>query len=207
MNRIAFFQGRRDEIPNQEAARELARTRNASDIREMVENLTNKEPNIQSDCLKVLYELGYLAPELIATYVDDFLKLLSHRNNRMVWGGMIALSTIASLQAGRLFPHIDKIEKTMDGGTVITNDAGIKTLADVAAQRAEYQKAITPFLLERLAGARPVDAPRIAENILHAVGPGQKAEFIRILEGWINSAPASRQMRLKKVLKQADRIP
>jgi hypothetical protein len=43
----------------------------------------------------VLYELGYLAPELIADYVGDFIKLLKHENNRIDWGGMIALSTVA----------------------------------------------------------------------------------------------------------------
>ena len=66
LNKIAFYQNRRDEIPNQEVAQALAQTRSQADIREIAENLWNKEPNIQSDCLKVLYELGYLAPELIA---------------------------------------------------------------------------------------------------------------------------------------------
>ena len=73
LNKIAFHLNRRDEVPNQELAQELAQTRNQADIREIAENLRNNEPNIQSDCLKVLYELGYLAPELIADYVEDFL--------------------------------------------------------------------------------------------------------------------------------------
>lgn len=124
LNKIAFFQNRRDEVPNQEVAHELAQTRNQADIREIAENLWNKEPNIASDCLKVLYELGYLAPELVADYVEDFLKLLKHRNNRMVWGGMIALSTVASLRADAIFPHAETIQKTMAAGTVITNDPG-----------------------------------------------------------------------------------
>jgi hypothetical protein len=114
LNKIAFYLDRRDEVPNQAVARTLAQTRNAADIREIAENLWNKEPNIQSDCLKVLYELGYLAPELIAGYVDDFIKLLKQHNNRMVWGGMIALSTIATLQADKIFPYVDLIIKTMD---------------------------------------------------------------------------------------------
>src|SRR5512136_2098780 len=135
LNRIAFFQGRRDEVPNQEVARELAQTRNAADIREIAENLWNKEPNIQSDCLKVLYELGYLAPGLIAEYVDDFIKLLKQRSNRMVWGGMIALSTIASLQADEIFTHLELVKKTMEAGSIITNDAGIKTLTAIAARK------------------------------------------------------------------------
>ena len=206
LKKIAFYQNRRDEVPNQELARELAQTRKAADIHEIAENLCNKEPNIQSDCLKVLYELGYLAPDLISEYVEDFLRLLKQRNNRLVWGGMIALSTIASLQADKIFPHVEEITKTMKSGSVITNDAGIKTLTGVAAQKEAYRTRILPFLLERLADARAVDAPRYAEIILAAISPAEKADFIRILEKWIGSASAARLARLKKVLKQAEEI-
>jgi hypothetical protein len=206
LNQIAFYQNRRDEVPNQEVARTLAGTHNAADIREIAENLSNREPNVQSDCLKVLYELGYIAPELIAGYVDDFIKLLKHRNNRMVWGGMIALSTIAGLQADRIFPHVELIIKTMEAGSVITNDAGIKTLTEVAARKDEYRLRIVPYLLKRLADSRPVDAPRYAENMLAAIGPAEKADFIKAIEKWLASASSARLARLQKVLKQAEKI-
>lgn len=203
LGKIAHFQDRRDEVPNQEVARELAQTRSLADIREIAENLWNKEPNIQSDCLKVLYELGYLVPELIADYLDDFLKLLKHRNNRMVWGGMIALSTIAGLQADRIFPHVDEIQKTMEAGSVITNDAGIKTLTEVAARKDEYRARIVPYLLERLSNSRPVDAPRYAEIILAAIGTADKAEFVKILEKRMEAASGSRLARLMNTIKAA----
>jgi hypothetical protein len=206
LHKIAFYQGRRDEVPNQELAHALAQTRNAADIRAIAENLQNKEPNIQSDCLKVLYELGYLAPGLIAEYVEDFIKLLKHRNNRMVWGGMIALSTIAGLQADKIYPHLELIKKTMQDGSVITNDAGIKTLAAIAAQKDEYRLQILPYLLERLANARPVDAPRYAENILMAINMDDKTEFINLLKKWMTSADGSRLARFRKVLQQAEEI-
>ena len=206
LKKIAFFQNRRDEVPNQELAHELALTRSADDIREIAENLLNKEPNIQSDCLKVLYELGYLAPELIAEYVDDFFQLLRHPNNRMVWGGMIALSTIASRQAEKIFPHLEEIKKVMKAGSVITNDAGMKTLAEIAARKEGFRHRITPYLLERLADCRAADAPRYAESIFIAIGPAEKADFIRIVNQWIGSASGSRLARLKKVLKRAERI-
>ena len=206
LNKIAYFQNRRDEVPNQELARELAQTRDAAGVREIAGNLWNREANIQSDCLKVLYELGYLAPELIAEYVDDFLKLLRHRNNRMVWGGMIALSTIASLQADKIYPHLELIKKTMEAGSVITKDAGIKTLIGVAIAKEEYRSRIVPNLLERLAASRPVDAGRYAAEILASIRSTDKADFIKILEKWIRAANGSRLARLKKVLKQAEKI-
>ena len=206
LNKIAYFQERRDELPNQAVARELAQTQNTADILEIVDNLGNQEPNIQSDCLKVLYELGYLAPGLISEYLEEFLKLLKHRNNRMVWGGMIALSTIAGLQADKIFPHVDELIKTMEAGSVITNDAGIKTLIAVAVRKDEYRLQILPYLLERLANSRPVDVPRYAENMLVAIRTGDQAEFIKILDKWIKASSGARLARLKKVFKQAGKI-
>ena len=85
LNRIAHLQNRRDEVPNQELARDLAVQKNRGAILEIAENLWNKDKNIQADCIKVLYEIGYIDPSLIADYAEDFLKLLRSRNNRLVW--------------------------------------------------------------------------------------------------------------------------
>jgi hypothetical protein len=205
LNKIAFFQNRRDEIPNQAVARILAQTRSQADIREIAENLWNEEPNLQSDCLKVLYELGYLAPELIAEYVEDFLRLLKHRNNRMVWGGMIALSTVADLKAAEIFPHVDEIIQVMNKGSVITMDNGIKTLALVASQNDEYQQVIFPTLLDHLKTCRPKEVPQHAEKSLSAVTAGDKSDFIRVLEKRLEEMTASQATRVKKIIKTAEK--
>jgi hypothetical protein len=203
LNKIAFFQNRRDEVPNQELARTLAQTRNAADIREIAANLWNKEPNIQSDCLKVLYELGYLSPELIVEYVEDFIKLLKQRNNRMVWGGMIALSTVAGLQADKIFPHVDEIIKTMEAGSVITMDNGIRTLALVASKKDEYRQVIFPYLIDHLKTCRTKEVPQHAEKALPAVNSGNKSDFIAVLEKRLEDSSASQAVRLKKIIKTA----
>jgi hypothetical protein len=203
LNKIAFFQNRRDEVPNQELARTLAQTRNAADIREIAASLWNKEPNIQSDCLKVLYELGYLAPELIVEYVEDFIKLLKQRNNRMVWGGMIALSTVAGLQADKIFPHVDEIIKAMEAGSVITMDNGIRTLALVASKKDEYRQVIFPYLIDHLKTCRTKEVPQHAEKTLPAVSSENKSDFIAVLEKRLEDCSTSQAVRLKKIIKTA----
>ena len=204
LNKIAFYQNRRDEIPNREAAQVLAQTRSRADIREIAEAIWDKEPNVQSDCLKVMYELGYLAPDLIAEYVDDFLKLLKHRNNRMVWGGMIALSTVADLKAAEIFPHIGEIVQVMEKGSVITMDNGIKVLGLVASQKDDYRKAIFPILLDHLKTCRPKEVPQHAEKSLPSVTAGNKSDFIQVLEGRLEDMTASQAARLKKIIKTAE---
>jgi hypothetical protein len=205
LHKIAFHQNRRDELPNQEVAQALAQSRNHGDIQEVATNLWNAEPNIQSDCLKVLYELGYLAPELIADYVEDFLKLLKHRSNRMVWGGMIALSTVANIKAAEIFPHVGEIVQVMKNGSVITMDNGVKTLALVASQKDEYRTAIFPYLLEHLKTCRPKEVPQHAEKSLPAIVADNKSDFIRVLEKRLEEMTTSQAARLKKIIKAAEK--
>ena len=133
LDRIAYFQNRRDEAPNQALAKELAEKKDKAGIREIAKNLWNDNPEIQSDCVKVLYEVGALEPRLIAAYSADFLKLLSSQQNRLVWGGMTALAAIAPVSAGKLFARWEDIRQATEAGSVITTDNGIKALAAIAA--------------------------------------------------------------------------
>lgn len=205
LEKLACFQNRRDEVPNQELARELAETQNREGLREIAENLWNKDKNVQADCLKVLYETGYLAPELVADYADDFLKLMKSKNNRLAWGAMIALSTVAALKADQLFPHTHEIEQVMEKGSVITKDNGVKILALVAAQNESYRREIFPYLLNHLATCRPKDVPQHSEKSLPAVDGQNKIEFIALLEKRSTDLSKSELARVKKVIRAAEK--
>ncbi len=205
LQRIAYFQNRRDEVPNQELARELAQVPDRAGIREIADGLRHENPNVQSDCIKVLYEVGYLNPELIAEYVDDFLSLLKSRNNRLVWGGMIALSTIAGIKAEAIYGRLGEIHRAMEKGSVITVDNGVKVLAVVAAGNEEYRQQIFPCLLDHLRTCRPKDVAQHAEKILVAVNGENKGEFIQVLENRLPALRSSEASRVRRVMKGAEK--
>lgn len=205
LNQIAYFQDRRDEIPNQELARRLAQTQDRAGVHEIAANLRNDNVAIQSDCVKVLYEVGYLDPELIAPYAADFLDLLRSRHNRLVWGGMIALSTIADPAADAIDPRRAEIMRAMEQGSVITVDAGVATLAGLASTSDERRQAIFPYLLDHLRTCRPKDVPQHAEKIVVAVDASNGDEFIRTLERRLPDLSASQAARIKRVIKQAEK--
>ena len=204
LSRLACALGRRDEVPNRELARALVETQDTAGIQEIAVNLWNKDGNIQADCIKVLYEIGYLQPRLIKAYSGDFVKLLKSRNNRLVWGGMLALSTIGALVAKELFPHIAEIEKAMDSGSVITRDSGVLALAGIASTSEERGKTIFPYLLAHLSHCRPKDVAQHGEKILLAVSTTNKAEFIAVLEKRMEDLLGTQITRVKKVIKQAE---
>ena len=85
LTRLAHSQNRRDEALNVALAKELAAARDKAGIRELAKNLWNDDAEIQSDCVKVLYEVGALEPELIAGYTSDFIKLLGSKQPPGRW--------------------------------------------------------------------------------------------------------------------------
>lgn len=203
LNRLASSLGRRDKIPNQELARDLAANKDKASIREIAENLWNRDKNIQADCIKVLYEVGYIEPKLISDYAEDFVKLLRSKNNHLVWGGMTALAEVAKVNPNAVFKHLDAIKKAKETGSVITVDNAISTLAYTAAAKEEYNQAIFPYLLNHLSGCRPKEVPQHAERSFPAVNSSNKADFIKVLEKRIEDLSGAGLLRVKKVIKQA----
>ncbi len=206
LNRIAYFQNRRDEVPNQELAKDLARRKDKAGIREIAENLWNKDKHVQADCIKVLYETGYIDPSLIADYAEDYIKLLRSKNNHLVWGGMIALGVVADLKADTVYAHLTEVQKAMDKGSVITMDNGVSALARAASGNKKYNQAIFPYLLEHLKTCRPKDVPQHSEKTLPAVNGSNKSAFIKILEKRMEDLSGAGLNRVKKVIKQVQAL-
>ncbi len=201
LDKIAFYQNRRDEVPNQQLAKELAETENRAGVAEIAGNLHNKNQNVQSDCLKVLYEIGYLKPDLIAQYTPEFLGLLKSKNNRMVWGAMIALATAADKKPREIYAQLGDVTTAMDKGTLITLVWGTKALAKVAAADSSYKQKIFPLLTAQLKKCLPRDVPMHAESILPAIDAQNREEFLGLLESRKLEMTASQLSRLKRVIR------
>lgn len=206
LDKIAFFQNRRDEVPNQVLAKELVETKNSVGIREIAANLVNKNKNVRSDCLKVLYEIGYLDPGLIADYGSDFLELLKSKDNRMVWGALIALATIADRHPHEIWAQIDQITRATETGTVISHVWGIRALARVAAADQKYKDRIFPFLLDQIRVCIPRDVPTHAESILVAVDRKNKGELLNVMEARRAEMTPAQLSRFRKVLRSLESI-
>jgi hypothetical protein len=203
LNRIAFYMNRRDEIPNKELARDLAATQDLAGIAEIAGHLRDKNKSVASDCIGVLYHVGYSNPELIQGYAGDFLDLLHSRENRMVWGGMIALATIAGLQAPDIWSRVDEVITTVDQGTLITVVWGVKTLARVAAADGEYRQRIFPALLQILRTCIPRDVSMHAESMLSAVDETNCRQFLDALASRQPELSPSQLAKVRRTIRSA----
>ena len=206
LNLIASSQGRRDDAPNKALAKTLASQRDEAGIQELVDHLDNPDQAVQSDCMKVLYEVGYLAPDLIAPFWQIFMQHLGSKNNRLVWGSMIALDTIACIKADELFAARGVIEKAVESGSVITQDAGMRALSRIAGKREDYRENLLPFLLQFLEKCPSKDLPRQAESVLPAIDSQHAGLFLQVLCNRQSDLTDRQAARLQKVINKTEAL-
>jgi len=201
LDRLASALERNDERPNVELAEALVAKPDKRAIAELTEALSSGTTAQQNDAIKVLYEIGERAPELVAPHVEAFLALLKSRNNRNVWGAMSAIDTIAAVRAQEVAAHLKDILAAADKGSVIAKDKAMSILAKLAL--AGNTKAM-PALLERLDTSAVNQFPMYAELALPAVGE-HKAKFQSILERRLGELPPAKRTRVEKVLRKLQR--
>lgn len=122
IGKLSSSLNRRDEIPNQELAKQIAKSNDKRALKEMMEHLGDKNKNIQNDCIKVIYEIGTLKPKLLVSYSQELIALMDNKNNRLQWGAMTALHTITNEIPDIIYKALGKITGIADQGSVITND-------------------------------------------------------------------------------------
>jgi len=200
IEKLAYSLGRNDEEPNTELAKNLVKTKNKKGIKEIAEGLNNPKEQIANDCIKVMYEITYLAPELVSEYAGDFIRLLKSRNNRLVWGSMTALSKIASLTPDVLFRNLDIIVYAYENGSVITVDNSISVFAELAKAGKKYEKKIFPVIIEHLEKCRPKEVAQHAERAFICINKGNSQEFKETLLKRRASLNDAQKKRVDKLL-------
>jgi len=202
LDKLASSLGQKDEAPNLALALEIADTADTKAVVALVENLNHKNKNIQSDCIKVLYEIGAIAPDLIADYSDNFLALLYHKNNRLQWGTMTALHAIASVKPNEIYENLPLILDAADKGSVITRDNAVNILITLAAFP-KYAEDTFVLLLEQLQKSPPNQLPMYAERVLPVIDDKNKEDFVRVLRARLSDIEKeSKRKRVEKVIKK-----
>jgi hypothetical protein len=200
LDRLANALGRNDERPNVELAETLVARPDRKAIAGLADALSTGTVAVQNDAIKVLYEIGERAPQLVAPHAEAFVALLKSRNNRNVWGAMSAIDTIAGVKAQEVTAHLEDILAAADKGSVIAKDKAMSTLAKLA--QAGEGKAM-PALLERLQDAAPNQFQMYAELAANVVAPGHRAKLVGIIEARLRTIDAAgKKARVEKVLRK-----
>src|SRR2546428_9166375 len=207
IDKLASSLNRRDEVPNQKLAKQIVDRNDEKAVEELVGNLTNKDREIQSDCIKVLYEVGERKPALIAKYAGEFSSLLDSENNRLVWGGMAALDQIALADPKTIYGMLAKIVGCGEKGSVITSDHAVGILIKLASLP-QYRVRVIPLLIEQLKRSPTNQLPMYSENLVPIVTEKNRAAFVRMLASRLHDIEkASKRKRVERVIAKLNRSP
>jgi hypothetical protein len=203
LDKLATALDRRDEVPNQELARRIVRDRNAAAVKELVENLNHQNKAIQRDCIKVLYEIGGSNPDLIARYYKDFAKQLDGKNNRVVWGAMMALDTIALKEPKGVYGMLARILEVADeSGSVIARDHAVGILVKLGTLKL-YKRDCLALLLEQLMSCPNNQFPMYVEMAFPVIDADNRKRFQQVMEKRLPKLEReSQKKRVAKVLKK-----
>lgn len=205
LNKLASVLGHRDETPNIALAKAIAASADVQAVNELVENLANKLISVQSDCIKVLYEIGEVKPDLIAPHIEKFVELLKSKNNRLAWGAMSALDSVCGVAPGTTHQYLPQIIAAADTGTVITRDHAVGILNKLMAH-GKYASDAFSLLLEQLRKCPTNQLPMYAENAAPVINPADKPEFVKTLSERLEEIEKeSKRARLLKVIKKMTR--
>ncbi|MHC0038336.1 hypothetical protein [Pseudoneobacillus sp. C159] len=206
IEKLACNLGRKDEELNIELAKYLSEQEDQNGIEEIVNGLNAKDKAVVNDCIKVLYEIGYRKPELIASYATVFMSNLLSKNNRLSWGSMIALGTVAEISADEIFPHLDIIKKAYEVGSVITVDHSISVFAKLCKADKNYMKEVFPIIINHLSQCRSKEVPQHAERAMICIDITNSQDFVEVLESRKSELTSSQLNRVNKVIKMVTHL-
>ncbi len=202
INELATSLNRRDEVPNQELAKKILKSKDKKAVKELIDNLKNKDKNIQADCIKVLYEIGVEQPALIKDYISDFTALLHSKNNRLAWGGMMALNYITSEEPEAIYKLLPKLIDAANSGSVITRDNLVSILIKLEGQK-KYEGRTFPLLIEQLTTCPTNQLSLYAENAMQIVNSENQSSFVAVLQQRLPEVESEpKKNRIIKVIKK-----
>lgn len=206
LNSLASVSNRNDETLNIQLTEQIVAKSDENAIAELVKNLDNKNKAIQNDCIKVLYEIGERKAELITNYTDKFIQLLTNKNNRLVWGAMMALDWIASSQVEKIHANLDKIIVAANQASIIAKDHAVNILIKLCKTKIYQTKAFAQ-LIKQLETCPTNQLPMYAENALVIINTNNKLNFAVTLNQRIAEIEKeSKRKRVEKVIGKLAKI-
>lgn len=204
---LASSLNQRDQNSNQALADDIIKFKKSNWIKELIDNLNNPNKSIQSDCIKVLYEIGERgSSELIAPYYKEFGKLLKSPNNRMVWGAMTSLDTITYINPHEIYKLLPEIIEALENGSVITIDHGVSILAKLSSL-SKYSKSTFPLLMKELERCPAKQFPMYTEKSVIAISNSNKKQFLNLLKVRLTELEKiSQRKRIEKVISKINNV-
>jgi hypothetical protein len=171
---------------------------------EIVAGFKSKDTKLIGDCAEVMTFVAETNPELIRIYFNDLHPLIKHKNGRVKWEAMHAISLIAHLVPDHIFSILVELDDILhkEAG-VIVRDYATQTICNYAQTSKEAAGIAYPVMKEILHFWGERHASRVIESLakIYILLPGLKNELISIVSEYENSSRGTIKKAVAKLKK------
>lgn len=200
--RLSSSSAQRSEDANIHLAKEIVNKNDSEAVLSLTSLLNTGTTAVKHSCMKTLYEIGALKPELISIHKDVFPPLLKSKSNRLQWGAMTAIASFTALEQTWVYQNLSQIMEACDKGSVITRDSTVQILLRLAGTSGYYNDAVR-LLFEILLKSPVNQVPMYAERLFPIITGESKEEFASILTARLTDVEKeSKRKRINKVLQK-----
>ena len=200
LQQLSSTLGANNEGPNRAFSAKLAELKDTGAIAEVIDLFDHPDKRVRWDAIKVIMKIAEHDPELVLVHLPSITKLLGGKQNNLIWCAMICLSEVAAVHPNKVYPYAAQISD--ETGSVITIDAGVMCLAQLARAKSTYYKELFPLLLYQVRICPPKFVPQYSEKTMLAIHPKNNFELKDILEDRFAELSIPQQKRVRKVLQQ-----
>lgn len=138
---------------------------------------------------RILSEAAARRADLLAPFVDRFVKGLTVENKRVAQTAGEALPAIAKIAPARVAKHLDALRDAFGRTTDEGKDGLVRTWAALCAASVAYQKRLEPCLTHALGEADPKTLVRWTEVVLPSLKGEPHARARAVVEERLESLP------------------
>lgn len=174
---------------------------------EIAAGLSSKNVPLVGDCAEVLTKVAEEHPEWVVPYADDLSVLIGHKNTRVRWEAMHALSLLATYIPKTIAVLLPKLSGMLrSDSSVIVRDHATDAIAHYASTGSSAAEAALPLLKEMLTLWNGKQAGHALHGLVHVARLLPNLELRAIGEEYIHSERAVVRKAAKGLLDALDSL-
>lgn len=201
---LASVCGEKPSTANREAARQCME--NPLNIKEIADNVGNKNLKIAADCAEVMTMIAEEKPELISSYAETLFSYLNHKKSNVRWECAHALALAAHTMGDAISLKLEDILRVIEeDDSIVVRDYAIDIFAGFAKIGEVEAKTAYSYLTQALTAHNSRHAGHAIEGFINITSKTDlfDVEILKLIEPYKTAekkAVAAKANKLSKLI-------
>ncbi|MBN1654237.1 MAG: hypothetical protein JXA30_10735 [Deltaproteobacteria bacterium] len=170
-------------------AEEIIKASAEPNLESLMTALEDTSKTTSTKAARIVEEIAARKPDLMVSYIEKLINLLSSDQSRVVQTCANALPHIARIAPAKVAKHLDLLTNTFDSLSEIGKDGAVRTFVALCNASIAYQKRLIDVLERALSGADGKTLQRWTDLILPVLKGEPHAQARAEVERRLNDIP------------------